>query len=420
MKLRYDYFSNRFMVEMLFVFSILMLMSKKMMDELHIIFGNKSIVSSTVLYIFIIVLFLWLVLIRFINQQSVNGNYAFILFLFLLGVLISVAFSPSGLSLLIELRNLLFAYVGVLLLCVVNMLDMRLKYKKEARVLIIIFTLCQSLLGIYQHVARSPIIPVVDSTGKSIVNTIYYLNGISSKNPYFLDLGAEVRAFGMTDSGLTLGLFAFLGILLVSQLKNKFLSYLLTAIYLLAIYYSITRVVWLIVILYFITLFLDRLELTRLLPFMKTGWFTVGITLQGLLLFSAGTVYIISIFSEFDTLLSRFEGLVYFMKNLSFNPITIIFGQNFSSRLVYFNQVTRYSLDNEVFKIFADIGLLGVGIIFALYKKMLGYFNGRYLLFLSMFTMFGIGNVVNYFYIPLLVLSVMLLDTNKSEVYDVN
>ncbi|MFG1200350.1 hypothetical protein ODR38_09120 [Pediococcus acidilactici] len=78
----------------------------------------------------------------------------------------------------------------------------------------------QLFLGMLQHYMKRTFVPIV-SGGKTIVNTIFFLNGASSNDPNYLNYGAQIRAFGMTDSGLTLGVWALL-VFSISLFSKRF------------------------------------------------------------------------------------------------------------------------------------------------------------------------------------------------------
>ncbi|SDB41963.1 hypothetical protein SAMN02910293_02066 [Streptococcus henryi] len=322
-------------------------------------------------------------------------------------------YMPSTLGTSVEIRNMFFSYLpGIILLSTLS-LNINLVYKKEATITVFLFSLFQSLLGIFQSVFTKTVVPV-EFNGESIVNTIYYLNGASSKNAYFLELGAKIRAFGMTDSGLTLSLFALLGFILTSNIKNKIIKLIASGIFLVSIYFSYTRAVWFLTIIYVFLIFLKNTWSEKALFQIMKLMLVFGLFFQFMLL---GAVFLNNFnkdFVSFPTLTSRLIGLNYYFQNLNFRFPSVIFGQNFMNRI---SEFSIYSLDNELFKIISDIGLLGAGIMvynyISTFKKILRS-NSTFAFFLSLFFLGGVGNVLYYFFIPVCLLAVLTFEEEES------
>lgn len=116
-----------------------------------------------------------------------------------------VTINSSGIANKETVIQILLRYYGVYLICLIIFLKLNNINLRLLLNIVIIFIFINSLLGICQFIFRDPIVETMYN-GEPIVNSIYYLSGISSSYTWLYDLGAQVRAFGLVDSGLTLGL----------------------------------------------------------------------------------------------------------------------------------------------------------------------------------------------------------------------
>ena len=408
LKLRFSY---RKILEIIFTILVLILMSKRMTTQLYILSGQNPLFSNTSFYVVTVILFVILYLLNGINKNQVffYGLCAFIICFLIIFVPV---YAPSNLGTLTEIRNMLFSYLFVIMLFITLANHMTFKYKKEIIFTILVFCFLQSVLGIIQATFTQTIVPV-EYNGESIVNTIYYLNGASSKNSYFLTLGARIRAFGMTDSGLTLSLFALLGLVLCSYIRKRSVRIFSILVFLVAIFLSYTRLVWLLTIICMLFVMVKKFLPEKVFLQILKSILVIGLVAQILLL----GIVILNNFSEefvmFPTLTSRLLGLNYYFQNLNLNFISVIFGQNFINRISEFNV---YSLDNEILKVMSDIGLIGVIVMFYGYFSAFGKLvnkNFILLVFLSLFFLGGIGNVVYYFFIPVMLLAVLVVKKER-------
>lgn len=405
--------SLRKFLEISFAILVMILMSKKMTTQLYIMSGKSLLFSNTNFYLATFLVFALLLLYQGVHwKQKASYFLAFIIMMIL--VIFSPLLTSGNLGTIVEIRNMIFSYTFVILLFVVMANRMTFIYKKEIITTIVIFSLLQSILGISQALLTKTFVPVEDN-GESFVNTIYYLNGVSSKYSYYLNLGARIRAFGMTDSGLTLSLFALLGLVLQSVQRNRILAIGLSGIFLFAIYLSYTRLVWLLAILSIVLMFfksqLSDYNYRKILSSVVFG----GLTLQVLFIIFVMLNSFIRDFVNFPTLTSRLLGLNYYFETLEFDWLRVLVGQNFLNRI---SEFVVYSLDNELLKIFADIGMIGLVLVqysyLSSYKQLLKN-NSIFLGFIVLFTLGGFGNVLNYFFIPVAMLAILTMEEPEGE-----
>lgn len=398
--------SFRKFLEVALTILIMILMSKRMAIQLYIMSGKNVLFSTTSFYIVTLLVFILYLLYQGLKPKQ-KGYYLLFLLILLFLVFLSPALTPSYIGAVGEIRNMLFTYFSLFLLLIVLANDAKFVYRKQVLKTIVIFCLFQSILGIMQALLTIPIVPVEDN-GESIVNTIYYLNGVSSKNAYYLNLGARIRAFGMTDSGLTLSLFALLGLVLQSIQKNKLVAWSFSAVFIVAIYLSYTRLVWILTVLALILMAmktqLPRKLFNQFLSIIAYG----GFILQGLMIAFIFVSNYFRDFALFPTLTSRLSGINYFLEVLYSDFSRILIGQNFLNRPLEFGV---FSLDNELLKIIADIGILGLFILLATYFNAYIKLSRRssvFLIFIALFGLGGFGNVLNYFFIPVTMFAILM------------
>lgn len=393
-------FSLLYFSEVLFVICVLLIISRSFMKQLYLMSGGLFLFSN---YLLIPLLF-FSFFILIINRINFNRKIKLIYFLGFVFFLIILFWSSinniSKLGIFIDFKNLVFNYLGVILIFISLAFGVRFKYKESIFRLLYVFCFFQVVLGILQHLTSNTIVPT-EFEGESLVSTIYYLDGISSKYNYLLEYGGSVRAFGMTDSALTLGMFALLGLANSIKFNNSLGKYLSILIFLFGIYCTLTRLVWastlLLVGLYFYCS--KRKKLINMLYFLAL-LFQVLIIILG---------FLISNFSDdfqFPTIISRLEGYIYFIEILHPDFIDFFIGQNFLNWIPDFD--TAYSVDNEFLKMFFDIGIIGILLVYSLYFKAFSSINddmARSALLL--FPFFGIANVVGYFFIPMTLIYLM-------------
>lgn len=413
----------------MFVFVILMVATKGMALQTFILLGERTFTlfrnSLAAMWILLMVGIL-IVMTVFSRRRTKNEVYIFPLFSLL--ALISIMMLSGSInadnpfSFTQSFWILFSSYLSFFVLLATDTFKFNKINTRIALRVLILFNVFQMILGLIQYTKTNPIFAVYYK-GEPILNPIFYLNGISSSNSYFLAMGAKVRAFGMTDSGLTLGLISMLMLSLVvfSSKLGKFFKLTLSALCLLVIYMTLTRVVY-----------LSALELLFFAYLIKTNRFKLlklsyYITLIIQILFTSilqETAYsIVNFISNgawnIDSLKSRIDGVHFFWDISAMNIWKFLFGSNITARLDSIQ--TPYSIDNEFFKIFLDIGILGYLILIVFFTKVLFKYikevfesksknsiESAFICFLLTFPFLGISNVVNYFYFPIFTIFLLI------------
>lgn len=412
-----------------FVFVILMVATKGMALQTFILLGERSfsLFRNSLANMWILCMVGMLIIITLFSRRNTKSKvYTFPLFSILALIMIMLLSSSintdSSYRFTQSFWILFSSYLSFFVLLATDIFKFnKINIKTVLRVLIL-FNIFQMILGFIQYIKTNPIFAVYYK-GEPILNPIFYLNGISSSNSYFLAMGAKVRAFGMTDSGLTLGLISIfmLSMVIFSKKMSKFLKFTLSALCLLGIYMTLTRVVYLSSL---ILLFFAYLIKTNRFKLLKLSYYT---TLIVQILFTSilqETVYsIVNFISNgtwnIDSLKSRIDGVHFFWDISSMNIWKFLFGSNITARLDSIQ--TPYSIDNEFFKIFLDIGILGYLILIIFFTKVLFKYvcevfrsenknsiEAAFVCFLLTFPFLGISNVVNYFYFPIFTILLLI------------
>ena len=388
-----------YLTEVIFVLSTLMLASKKMVDILHLILKVNFISVTVVSSISVISLCILI----FLNRDALKINLKWFIVLFImLSIIFISSYTNMYFGFVTDFWNIIKSYMYVLLLIIVLSFNLCFRYKETMKKIVLFFITGQSLIGILQAIVNKPIIPIINKDGNIIVNTIYYLNGGSSTSYNLLLLGGRVRAFGITDSGLTLGLFGMLGIALIIDEKNRLLKSVLGTIYVITIYLTYTRIIWIATCVYLSLVLLNKIKIGKRI-------YVLGWVIQLLLVCIFSSNYIMLLFNDYPTVISRIQGIQYYINNLSLSLKNLLFGQNFVNYIDYFSKITVYTLDNELLVIVANIGIIGLVILISVYYKAMNFFkNNTVQLLLSMFSVIGIGNSVAYFYFPIICILILM------------
>lgn len=357
------------------------------------------------------------------GAQSINPRNYFVLFVFLFILVMAYQINYQANyvanSQIVQLIKSYFPIILIILISIfnnINFLD-----KKMAELTVVIYSTIQGSIGVLQGITRSTIVPVTDKLGNTVVNSIYYANGVSSKEAYFLqNIGSRVRAFGMTDSGLTLGLLCLLSLIIILYNKEKKLIHYVGIVFFIGIIYlTLTRTIMLVAGLILI-LYLIRKE-----KYLKVVY-NIAFVLQFLIITVAAVVlksdFGIGIIKNFPTIGSRLEGYIYYFDYYHFDFLHILFGNNNISLSPLLR--TNYSLDNESLNIIMDIGVLGLAIVLGIFinllrKKYIRSFRSKAIyIFLLTFPIFGIGNSVYYFYFSVLSIYLLIKGSNEGKNMD--
>lgn len=415
-------------VSLLFTFVIMMVTTKGMALQTFILLGEKSyaLFKNSFADIWILVMLGILVIATLFSRRNMkNEIYTFPLFslLSLLTViLISSIINMDVSSNFSRSFWILFSsYMPFFVLLIVDAFKIDKVNTKVVFRFLVVFNIFQMILGVVQYIKTDPIFAVYYK-GEPILNPVFYLNGASSSNSYFLAMGAKVRAFGMTDSGLTLGLIALfmLSVVIFSEKLNKTFKILFSILCFAAIYMTLTRVIYLASL---VLLFFAYLIKTNKYKLLKLSYFiTLGIQILLITVFQEAAYVIVNFVTNgawnLDSLKSRIDGVHFFWNISNMNIWKFLFGSNITARLNSLQ--SAYSIDNEFFKIFLDIGIVGYLILIIFFTKVVFKYlreildkkdkNGietSFVCFLLTFPFLGISNVVNYFYLPMLTILVL-------------
>ena len=280
----------------------------------------------------------------------------------------------------------------------------------------------QLFLGMLQHYMKRTFVPIV-SGGKTIVNTIFFLNGASSNDPNYLNYGAQIRAFGMTDSGLTLGVWALLvfSISLFSKRFTKKVRVFLFIFSSIAAFATLTRNI------YIAYLFLLCLKI--LLTRFKISKHLLNVIFIVLFFFSFIGVYISSFLYVINNYVSsfgittfgvRFQYLHSVLQRLS-DTSSILFGLQIKPNI-------NNPIDNGIIALLVDKGVLLTATIVLLFIYIyIKYINNgvdafvndgvdpSFSSFFLTFPIVSFANNVTTTYGYILIIAIMLFNNNRNK-----
>ncbi|MHC5372480.1 O-antigen polymerase [Enterococcus sp. LJL120] len=404
------------------IFLLLMQMSKRMGLEVYLLLNSPSFLLLDQSRISIILIFLFIISF-YLSMKFKNLRIYLIptmlfiatFFLFLLNSFINVDTVSVTTGFFINVTG----YLSLLILLVVMSVRVNFFSSEVITKTVFSFSLIQCVIGFIQYVLNIPIVPTTFN-GEYYLNPVFYLNGVSSNRDAYLTFGAQVRAFGLTDSGLTLGMFALLlcSISLFSNIK-KTKKILLVIFSLVVVYMTLTRIIYLATIVVLIIYYLLTKKKFFLVK-MAIIIFTICQSLFTFFVVSFPLDYL-NVFDNFgmnlSSVVSRIEGLRYFISTIPLSPLKILFGMNFTAWVT--NVSTLYSLDNELLKTVFDIGIVGYLILYGVFVYVIfknisvmsssyySNFDKGLVCFLASFPFVGLGNVVAYFYIGICVILVL-------------
>lgn len=316
------------------------------------------------------ILFLLIILLYILTTKaffSVKGFVCLVLFLLLVGF--SIASSPSY-SVTSEIKSTLVRYLPFLFMFIILWLRPITKHKIGDRhfLLVVYFGLIESVLGIFQFVLKSPLLPT-SINGQQIVSSIYYIVGQGGTgDSSLLNANYLVRASGTMGSGLGLGILCLCCIAIIEMWPHTKWRNMIRGVFYLTSFLTLTSTIIVGLIFYIIT---KRVYKEKQLLYEWTYyslWF-IGLVSQWII-----SKIPDSIFEKLPTLLSRFDGIKYYESVLSFGTKNILIGQNFSNRWQNLANATmningRYVVDNFFMYNFFDLGLLGLLIIFIAHRQ---------------------------------------------------
>lgn len=287
---------------------------------------------------------------------------------------------------------------------------------RKAQMLVSLFIIPQMILGIVQFYLSKPVIPINDGNNP-VVNTIFYLNGSSSNDINWLSVGAKVRAFGMTDSGLTLGVIGLLALSISLNTKSisKWFRLILLMIAIVTIYATLTRNVYVgavyLVILSTLNIYSETVKKVLKFTFVGTMTFSfVGVFLNDLLNLIGNFAYSHGIFN-FSI---RYLYLSKYLQEM-----------NSASRWLFGMQMkpsTINPIDNGVVACLVDKGLIFTLLIFAfitvLFFKLIDRIdrnNKSFLIFMMTFPILSFANTVTSVYGYIFIIIIMCFNFGDTE-----
>ncbi|MCU5328750.1 hypothetical protein, partial [Bacillus wiedmannii] len=258
-----------------------------------------------------------------------------------------------------KMTEVFFSYYWVTLFVIILGMNINFMEEKYVKRAFSMFFFIQCILGIMQYTFNKPFV-FTTFNGEPVLNTIYYLNGISSASDILYSMGAQVRAFGLTDSGLTLGLFSlalfscYFYNLSSSNGREKMRAILIMLVALICAYMTITRNIYVTgLFLLLVLLFLNKISSKKIL-FVKTMY--VLLVIGNFLYVSFAEElfeFIAQVIPEFniETLFSRLIGYQQVFNKVKFDVSHILFGSGIvPSRQLY--------IDNDFLYTYANIGLV--------------------------------------------------------------
>ncbi|TKI12997.1 hypothetical protein FC696_11615 [Bacillus wiedmannii] len=271
-----------------------------------------------------------------------------------------------------KMTEVFFSYYWVTLFVIILGMNINFMEEKYVKRAFSMFFFIQCILGIMQYTFNKPFV-FTTFNGEPVLNTIYYLNGISSASDILYSMGAQVRAFGLTDSGLTLGLFSlalfscYFYNLSSSNGREKMRAILIMLVSLICAYMTITRNIYVTgLFLLLVLLFLNKISSKKIL-FVKTMY--VLLVIGNFLYVSFAEElfeFIAQVIPDFniETLFSRLIGYQQVFNKVKFDVSHILFGSGIvPSRQLY--------IDNDFLYTYANIGLVSYVLMQIIYMYIL-------------------------------------------------
>ena len=279
---------------------------------------------------------------------------------------------------------------------------------------IIVYTVPNALLGIVQYITGQSIVPIVNQNGDASVASTQ-LNDVSSLG--ILGSNGGYRAFGLFDSGMTLGLFLLLGlaVLFFGKLKiNRYAKLPLGTLFIIALIMTLTRNIY---FLFVLLMFLRFVNSNK----MKNILFIVGIIMQAVTVEIANVLNTLTFFQSafFGTLRARFRGLIFFENYYQQNIVSYLFGKGYQYDAIV-KSFTENTVDNQMLATFLDIGIIGLVVVYLYFwKSMRSTYQPVSLVLQNMlviFSFFGIANNHIVFFSGILLLMLLSKDSQFLKV----
>ncbi|MEQ3591006.1 hypothetical protein ETJ91_19825 [Bacillus albus] len=382
-----------------------------------------------------IVLLLYLITIIvgvLVSKKSLQITFSkvkafYILFVFLISsFILSFVNSSEGFE---KVTEVFFSYYWVTLFVIILGMNINFMEEKYVKRAFSMFFFIQCILGIMQYTFNKPFV-FTTFNGEPVLNTIYYLNGMSSASDILYSMGAQVRAFGLTDSGLTLGMFSlalfscYFYNLSSSNGREKMRAILIMLVALICAYMTITRNIYVTgLFLLLLLLFLNKVSSKKIL-FVKIMY--VLLIIGNFLYVSFAEElfkFIAQVIPEFniETLFSRLIGYQQVFNKVKFDVSHILFGSGVvPSRQLY--------IDNDFLYTYANIGLVSYVLMqiiymYILFKGLNGLrtkaYNSRFLkgllIFLVTYPFASWISTVIYVYFILAILAYVIMKNEDKK-----
>jgi len=313
-------------------------------------------------------------LLYIVNKKVfISAHFFIVLISFALLIVFSVSLNPAY-SLFSEIKYTVIYYFGVIIMMLIVFLRPVLYFGNGSNFFqgFIIFSLFESILGIFQFILKVTVVPVTFH-GEQIVSSIYYIPGQGGTgDSSLLTSGYFIRAFGTMGSGLGLGILMICSLAILQTWKNTKNLLFLKVLFIITALFTLTGTVLIGLLMYilFFNFAKSKNNAHKVLIIFYSLW-SFGLSSQ--IIFASLPQ---SFFEIAPTLSSRFDGIRYYYSVLRFNFSNLIFGQNFTNRWAELANATinpngRYVVDNFYMYIFYDLGLLGIFLIFITQKKIL-------------------------------------------------
>lgn len=318
--------------------------------KLHWLFATEHIQIFSLVFVLFTILFGW---IKIRVNNSTDILWLFLPFLLAALSLISQLIETQVTSFESIIQTSGHVFIIYFLICFAKQSNFSFQTNFVANFIVIIGVF-EATLGIVQHISRTPFFD------PQKLNAIYFLNGLSSSNILDLGYNASVRAFGTFDSGLTLGIFlifTFAIMIEFSSIKKVFKT-LITVTYLIAIYFTLTRNVYVGVISFLLLYFFLNHNIRP--AYFSWLYFFVTVISASLFWLTGLLDWMVSIASSIN--ITTFESRFVFLKQVIAeipDGLHFFLGTNITS-------VSGVPIDSSAITIIAQFGLLFVIFVFLL------------------------------------------------------
>lgn len=345
------------------------------------------------------------------NLRLFSNGIFFIVIIFVI-IYINITLNDGG---AVQLFSYFFRDIYIFLI-IVN-LSFSFSFNLD-RMKLIIISICtiEALLGCVQHIMNIPIFKT-EMNGASVFNAIFFYNGSSSNKSWAFGSLATVRAFGTTDSGLTLGILMIFGVavILSKNFRNHFIKYSLLTLFSVTIYFTVTRNDYIAYVIFILLMTIKKYMLNNKV-LMKFVYLVTLLISSSVLWINGFLNMLIKLANSanISTFSDRFRYL-----DIVFNQIVDIKHLLFGSQIV---QTGDLPIDNSFIAYTMNYGLF-----FAILISFFMYFVFRYcisnmlntnyslVIFLLLYPLISMSNNVLFSFATLTVLVLIIIKKEKQE-----